>query len=235
MAIILCDLDGTLLEKRPDPTGGAPTPKRRAINQALADEFGLSGIDFRQGMVHGLTDWLIAEGAVRAHRPDAQIDGPAWHRVCARAEAAFKPAAPGDQPHYRALPGVPDTLLALKAAGHTLGMVTGNVSFFALDKLVHAGIDRALFDGPCAFGDHGRERDQIVRLAMARAGGGALVVLGDTVHDLAGARAGGLPFLGVGTNGLQAADLEPTSDDARWVRDLADAAAVLAAIDLLSS
>ncbi|MEZ4386951.1 MAG: haloacid dehalogenase-like hydrolase [Candidatus Krumholzibacteriia bacterium] len=235
MATILCDLDGTLLRKRDLPGADRPTAKRRAINQALAEAFHLPDVDFRQGMVDGLTDWRIAEGAVQAWRPEAVIDGPAWQRICARAEALFTPFQPGDEPRYARLPGIPRTLQALRDAGHRLGIVTGNVSFFAVDKLVHAGIDRALFDGPCGFGDHGRERHQIVRLAAARAGADAvLVVLGDTVHDLEGAQAVGLPFLGVGTSGLCAADLGEASG-AGWIANLADADAALEAIAALTA
>lgn len=233
MATILCDLDGTLLLKTPRPAGRL-TAKRQAINEALAAEFDLPGIDFVQGMVHGLTDWLIAEGAVQAHRPGFTLDGPAWQRICARCEALFQPEPPGDDPDYHRLPGVPETLLALKAAGHRLGIVTGNISFFALDKLVHAGIDRALFDGACGFGDHGKERHHILRTATVLAGDEQAVVLGDTVHDLAGAQKAGLPFVGVGTNGMAAVDLGGASQ-AAWLADLSDADAVLAAVDQVAS
>ncbi|MBD3221005.1 HAD hydrolase-like protein [bacterium] len=233
MSIILCDIDGTLLSRNPTGRPGEQTPKRVAINRALAEEFGLPDVDFRQGIEHGLTDWRIAENAVRCHRPEASIDGAAWQRVCARAEGAFVRFADGDPPHYAALPGVPASLEALRAAGHTLGVVTGNVSFFAVDKLAHAGIDPALFAGPRGFGDHGRERHHIIRLAAAQAGDEPLVVLGDTRHDLAGAREAGLPFLGVGTTGLSAADLDG-HDRVAWLADLADATAVVAAVGALT-
>ncbi len=88
------------------------------------------------------------------------------------------------------------------------------------------------------FGDHGRERAQILRTAVARAGapadGGAegpLVVLGDTRHDRAAAAAVGLPFLGVGTTGLRAGDVDARPDSpAAFLDDLADADAVLAGV-----
>jgi phosphoglycolate phosphatase-like HAD superfamily hydrolase len=233
MAIVLCDIDGTLLIKLASEQPGQQTPKRRAINQALAEEFSLPGVDFRQGIEHGLTDWRIAENAVRCHRPGATIDGSTWQRICARAEARFERHVPGHDPHYAPLPGVPATLLAMREAGHVLGLVTGNVSFFGLDKLAHVGLDRGLFTGPCGFGDHGRERRDIVRLAAARAPAGEpLIVLGDTRNDLIGAQEAGLPFLGVGTTGLQASDLA-AAPRARWLGDLASPPAVLSAIDEL--
>lgn len=243
MAIILCDLDGTLLVKaRPDPPG-VVSPKRAAINQALAEVCDAPGVDFSQGLQHGLTDWQISERAVQIRRAGARIDADTWQRVLARATAVFRPPAPGAQPIYRPLPGVPDVLHALREAGHVLGLVTGNVELFARLKLAEAGVDRALFTGPAAFGDRGYERADILRAALA-AGSAALasaaVVLGDTVHDLAGARAVGLPFLGTGAMGLRRDEVildEQRSSGASpvaWVADLGDPGAVVAAVAALA-
>jgi phosphoglycolate phosphatase-like HAD superfamily hydrolase len=256
MATILCDLDGTLLVKvRPDPPG-AVSPKRAAVNLALAEVLGLPAVDFVQGIEHGLTDWQISERAAQFHRPQTKIDGIAWHAICLRAEAVFRVPAAGRTPFYRRLPGVPATLQALRAAGHRLGLVTGNMAFAAVFKLLDAGIDRGLFDGPLAFGDHGRERTDLLRVALAwsrpAAGGAggasgdravrdddAVVVLGDTLHDRAAALAVGLPFLGTGTMGLErqevlARDAEAAEDPhTAWVPDLGDAAVVLRAVTSL--
>jgi phosphoglycolate phosphatase-like HAD superfamily hydrolase len=227
VAIVLCDLDGTLLVKdRPDPPGTV-APKRAAINRALAEVCDCPRVDFVQGLEHGLTDWQIAERALRIHQPATRIDGPTWRAVCARAEAVFAPGPTGGEPIYRCLPGVPAILEALREAGWRLGIGTGNLAFFALYKLAQAGIDRAIFDGPLAFGDHGRDREQLLRTAVALAGSESLVVLGDTVHDHAAARAVGLPFLGTGAMGLRREDLD---ESAAWVPDLSDAAAVLAVL-----
>jgi len=245
MAIILCDLDGTLLVKtRPDPPG-VVSPKRAAINQALAEVCDAPGVDFSQGLQHGLTDWQISERAVRIRRPEARIDAAVWQRVLARAAAVFRPPAAGSAPIYRRLAGVPEVLHALRAAGHVLGLVTGNVELFARLKLSEAGIDRGLFTGPAAFGDHGYERADILRAALAAADGvntRSVVVLGDTLHDLAGAQAVGLPFLGTGAMGLrrdqviQDARRAPDVPPAAWVADLGDPGAVVTAVaELIAS
>ncbi len=228
MATILCDLDGTLLVKaRRDPPGFV-APKRAAINRALAEVCDAPAVDFSLGLEHGLTDWAIAERAVRLQRPEFALDGPIWQAVVARAEAVFAPGVPGGEAVYRRLPGVPEVLVALRSAGHVLGVVTGNVSFFALYKLREAGIDLGLFEGPSAFGDHGREREQIVRTAVARSSGGPFVVLGDTVHDHAGAAAVGLPFLGTGAMGLRREDVVVRDGPpAAWVPDLGNVEAVV--------
>jgi len=234
MATILCDLDGTLLVKTHRDPPDSPGPKRLALNRALAEVCDCPGVDFVQGMVHGLTDWLIAEKAVQVHKPDFKLDGPTWQAVVGRAQAVFMPPAPGAEPLYEKLPGIPETLMALKKAGHTLGIVTGNVAFFALYKLDQVGLDRGLFNGPVGFGDHGREREHILRLAMARSEDPAMVVLGDTVHDHAGARAVGLPFLGTGSMGLEERELQGAEGAAvGWVADLSEVETVIKLVDSL--
>jgi phosphoglycolate phosphatase-like HAD superfamily hydrolase len=254
VATILCDLDGTLLRRLP---GEDPTPKRVAMNAALAEVSGLAGVDYRQGIADGLTDWQIAERALQRLRPGARLDGPAWQRVTACAEARFTPPPPQTPPAYAALPGVPATLHALRAAGHRLGIATGNLAVFLGFKLAQAGIDRDLFTGPVAGGDHGRERWQILRAAVARRETGqdpaaasavrspaagrsttdpaddprVVIVLGDTGHDRDAAAAVGLPFLGVGTTGLAAGGVVPRpGSPAAWLADLADACAVVAQV-----
>jgi len=236
MATILCDLDGTLLHKpHPDPPDRV-SPKRAAMNAVLAELAGVAGVDYRHGIEQGLTDWQITERALQSVRPEAVLGGESWRQIAARAEALFAPPPDGAPPVYAALPGVPDVLHALRRAGHRLGIATGNLAVFALFKLADAGIDHALFDGPVAFGDHGRERVQIVRTAFARAGAGAgpVVVLGDTVRDRDAAAEAALPFLGVGTTGLpESAVVGRPGPAAAWLADLADAGAVLAALDRL--
>lgn len=247
MAIILCDIDGTLLVKtRPDPPG-VTSPKRAAINQALAEVCLAPGVDFTQGLQHGLTDWQISERAVQRLRPSARIEAEAWLRICARAADLFAPGAASGEPLYERLPGVPEILCALQAAGHILGLVTGNLAVFAFFKLDQAGIARRFFTGPAAFGDHGRERSDILRAALAqiesrdgqstgdRVPALRVIVLGDTAHDLAGARAVGLPFLGTGAMGLRREQIlgqeRPACQPAAaWVPHLGDAASVLEAI-----
>ena len=230
MATILCDLDGTLLSINRERRTHVPSPKLVAFNRALADEFGVADLDYRAGSDHGLTDWLITERAVQTVRPEVTIDGPTWQRICARVEEALVTPPPGDDPLYLRLPGIPTTLEALRDAGYRLGIVTGNVASTAMHKLAAAGIDRGLFDGAVGFGDHGRERAQILRLALARAGDEPLLVLGDTPRDLEGAEQVGLPFLGVGTTVLTVDHLAAARTPSVWLPDLGDADAVREAV-----
>ena len=219
MATVLCDLDGTLLVKnRPDPTGSV-APKRAAINRALAEVCGVPDVDFTLGIEHGLTDWQIAERALRVRRPGFSLDGPLWQRVVARAEAVFAPESSAGEPVYGCLPGVPAVLHALRDAGHVLGLVTGNLAFFALYKLRSAGIDAAQFTGPVglrrprprAGADRARGHGAVRRRATGgagrygarpgRGGGGGAAVPGDRGHGAVarGCRRGARAAGGMGT------------------------------------
>ncbi len=237
MAIVLCDIDGTLLHKTRPDTDAQPSPRRAAINGALAEVCEAPGADFQRAVVSGLTDWQIAEAAVQAIRPGFDLDGDTWRRVVARAEALFDPATPPGGPLYGPLPGVPEVLCALRDDGHVLGIVTGNLPFFGYNKLAQAGIDAAMFTGPTAFGDHARERGRLVRLAMAKAGpdAAAVLVLGDTARDRDGAVDAGAAFLGVGTTGMTRA-VAVGDDGARadWLADLGDVVAARRAVETLA-
>jgi len=164
MATILCDLDGTLLRRPAAAWQDRPTPKRAALNAALSELTGGRAVDYRHGIEDGLTDWLICERALRTAAPDAVLDADAWRQVVARAEALLAPPPAGSSPVYAPLPGVPGVLDALRAAGHTLGLATGNIAVFALHKLAQAGIDRGLLrDLYIVIGDRQEDGGWVVR------------------------------------------------------------------------
>ncbi|MEV1288849.1 HAD hydrolase-like protein [Micromonospora sp. NPDC049679] len=115
----------------------------------------------------------------------------------------------------RVLPGVPQVLTALAARPHVVQtLVTGNIAPVALAKLtafdLHAAVDFEI-------GGYGREdlvRADLVRRCrmLAERGHGRfadaeVVVIGDTVHDVAGALANGVTAIGVATGDTSAAEL----------------------------
>jgi phosphoglycolate phosphatase-like HAD superfamily hydrolase len=118
---------------------------------------------------------------------------------------------------YRLMPGVQSLLDELAARQAIFGLCTGNLFEGARAKLDHGGIWNHFapphFGG--GFGSDAEERDQIVRVAMARAGvhlGRALtpeevLIIGDTPRDVAAARSAGVPCLGVATGRTSEADL----------------------------
>ncbi len=96
-------------------------------------------------------------------------------------------------PHARA------TLAALPHVRH--GVVTGNLRATARTKVTALGLADLLDLDAAAYGDDGPTRDALVPVALARAGAAAADawVVGDTPHDLACARAGGVRCLLVAT------------------------------------
>jgi phosphoglycolate phosphatase-like HAD superfamily hydrolase len=101
----------------------------------------------------------------------------------------------------RVLPAVEDTLAALGQRA-VLGVATGNVAAAADIKLRYAGLT-----GHFRFGGYGSDswqRAELVAVAIERARAFAppqaeVVVVGDTVHDIAAARACGVQVCAVAT------------------------------------
>jgi len=175
---ILFDIDGTLV--RFDGLG------RRAMARAMEEVWGLrgalEGISFS-----GLTDSWVAE-RVGPGRDRAAM----WSRYVdhLRADAAARSdVAP--------LEGVVPLLDALRERGAKLGLLTGNVRAGAQIKLGAVGIlDRFDF-AISGFAEDGVERTEIAAKARQRCGPDPLVVVGDTVADVRGARSIGARSLAV--------------------------------------
>ena len=201
----LFDIDGTLLS-----TDGAA---REAFSRALGEVFGvdddLGGIAFA-----GRTDPLILGDVLARH---GLGPGPAererfWRSTYAHMAALLRPE------RGRVLPGV-EPLLARVAAepAWTAALLTGNNAEMARVKLGHFGLERWFAFG--AFGDEAPDRDRLARVAVARAAerlGAApwqCVVIGDTEHDIACARAAGAWAVAVATGTVSAAALEARRPD----------------------
>jgi phosphoglycolate phosphatase-like HAD superfamily hydrolase len=114
-----------------------------------------------------------------------------------------------------------------------LGLLTGNILLGAEIKLRHFGLWERFRVG--AFGDDAEDRNELAAIALRRGReilGGELdpsdvLVVGDTVHDIACGRAIGAKVLAVATGGNTLADLAGAKPD--WaVADLtaADVAAI---------
>lgn len=188
--IVLVDLDGTLVS-----TGGVG---RRAMAEALEREMGFAD---------ALADIELAGNT------DGRILAEVFDRFVARAPApeevtrvlaqyltlldALLAAATG----YRTLPGVSAWVERLSASpAHEVGLGTGNIEAGARRKLSPAGLNRWLSFG--GFGCDAHHRDDILRTAAERGRQRApkarrVVVVGDTLHDVASARAIGAEVIGV--------------------------------------
>ena len=200
----LFDIDGTLLL-----TQGAG---REALSAALRDQFGVAD-DLSDIPFGGRTDTLIL-GDVCAKHGLAFHDGERarfWERV------AFHMRVLMDPPRGALLPGVPALLDALSAEPTwVLALLTGNVSQMARIKLSSFGVYDEFALG--VFGEEAADRNALARVAVERAADrhgvapDRCVVVGDTEHDIACARAAGARVVAVATGGRtpeQLAEHEP--------------------------
>jgi phosphoglycolate phosphatase-like HAD superfamily hydrolase len=203
MALVLFDIDGTLLR-------GGNSTHARAFEVACQQVFGVSG-DLSETDLAGRTDRYILQAVLERSNIQASEA-----EVLASFELmeAYVEQALTESLVDRVLPGVPDLLTALGAAGHQLGLVTGNLPRIARVKLQQAGL-WAAFDGIGGYGHLSPDRSDLVRAVLERTGAPPhqTVVIGDTVHDVACGKAHGVRTVAVATGRTPLEDLRAVGAD----------------------
>jgi phosphoglycolate phosphatase-like HAD superfamily hydrolase len=138
----------------------------------------------------------------------------------------------------RALAGAADAIAALATVpGLVQSVVTGNIEPVARVKLELFGLDGQLDLDVGGFGSHSVDRRDMVDHARERAAhkygraldGERVVVIGDTVHDIAGALASGTRAIGVATGRTRPDELHAAGAHV-VLPSLADTAALLQAV-----
>jgi phosphoglycolate phosphatase len=221
--LVLFDIDGTLVL-----TGGAGL---RAMNRAAQAVVGTA--DLLDGIqVAGRTDWIILQDAV------AKIGRALDDELFASLRDAYlshlreEIAEPGEGARG-VMPGIPDLLDALGSRHDVLlGLLTGNFVEGARIKLEHFDLWRHFRCG--AFGDDAADRNALVPVAVDRARACGfdtisyedVVVIGDTPHDVACARAVGALPVAVATGNYSVEQLRETGADVVF-EDLSDTAGFL--------
>lgn len=211
-------------------TGGAG---QRALNRAFHD---LSGIPaaFSAVPMAGRTDPIIIADACARHGIDGAFSPAALHE---RYFEYLIEELPRDAPGKRLLPGVVELLEALRSdTSVLLGLLTGNLARSARLKLEHFGLWGYFLAG--AFGDDAATRNELVPVAAERVAAlghprplpTRTVVVGDTVHDVACARAAGARCLAVATGPVGPDELRAAGADA-IADDLSRTSAVLRLLD----
>ena len=116
------------------------------------------------------------------------------------------------------MPGIPRLLDRIAAEpGWVLGLLTGNMTQMARIKLGHFGLDRRFAFG--GFGEMAPDRNALARALVARLGREQgvpprrCIVVGDTEHDVACARAAGAHVIAVATGTATRAELEAVEPD----------------------
>lgn len=228
--LILFDIDGTLLTTR---RAGA-----RAMGDAGRDLF---GPDFREDGVEyaGRLDPLILADLLAANGRTARDDDLERFRTIYTRRLHERLAEPG---WAKAMPGAGELLDALAAADATIGLLTGNFPETGETKLRAAGFDPDVFRvnvWGCDSPHHPPAREHLPEVAIRRGSetigrdiaASEITIVGDTVHDIACAKAHGCRALGVATGrftrstlraagaDLAASDLTDTASLARWLTE----------------
>jgi phosphoglycolate phosphatase-like HAD superfamily hydrolase len=166
---ILFDIDGTLV--RFHGLG------RRSMALAMEEVWGL------RGALDGISFAGATDSGVAARVGPGRDRAAMWARYVENLRAAA-----GERRDLAPLDGVVPLLDGLYARGARLGLLTGNLREGAEIKLRAVGIlDR--FDlAISGFAEDGVERTEIAATARRRCGDAPLVVVGDTVADILGAR-----------------------------------------------
>lgn len=222
MQVILWDIDGTLIR-----SGHAGS---RSMNAAMHAVFGVpaafDGFDFA-----GRTDPWALDVMFRRHGlQPAAGDLTRFYEVYV--ETLRREL---HNPHSRTCAGVRELLTHFAAQPRfTQALLTGNIAAGSRAKLEHFGIWHHFAFG--AFADDSGDRNALGPIALRRArehlrhDGLAtrdLVIIGDTPHDVACARACGARCVAVATGRFTLADLAPHAPDL-LVENLGDPAPLLA-------
>ncbi len=222
--LLLFDIDLTLIST----AGAGMEALTRAGRDLHGPHFTSTGIEFAGRLDPVIiSDLLVLNGA--APTPAAAV---AMRDGYARHLAAMLPT----WHTRRALPGVHELLMALTSRQDvTMGLLTGNFQRTGEMKLRACGVDPGFFS-VAAWGDESPHspalREHLVPIAQSRwPGVGAArrrdtVVIGDTPHDVACARAHGARCLAVATGHSPLDQLAAAGAD-RAVPDLSDTQDVL--------
>lgn len=228
LPLVLFDVDGTLLGSG-DPTHGM------AVTAACQALFQVEG-DRRRVDLSGRTDRYILLNLLQAYGlTPAEIEPRLPEAIAYMCDYVAREIPPSLA--ERVLPGVGDLLDELAARDIPLGLVTGNPLPIAQSKLRAAGIwgpfarHDAVIGG---FGDHSHERNDLPPVALASAervlgvpvAPADAIIVGDTPHDVACARACGARAIAVATGRYSADQLRASAPDL-LLADLSDRRAVL--------
>jgi phosphoglycolate phosphatase len=225
-ALVLFDIDGTLLL-----SGGAGV---RAMGLAFETVFGVSNA-FEGIQVAGHTDSYLVSRALERAGIDNTPDAHARFRETYLALLPAEIQKPGTG-RRGLMPGIKALLDHLAADGAVCrALLTGNYEPAAHVKLSHFGVGEHFSWG--AFGEDSHDRNELARLAIARARERGIpgdacanaIVIGDTPHDIACARAINARAIAVATGGFSIEQLREGCADAVFA-DLSDTAAVLDAL-----
>jgi phosphoglycolate phosphatase-like HAD superfamily hydrolase len=201
--LLMWDVDRTLL------VGGGV-----GVEAYAAAFTGVTGLPWAGALVAaGRTDLEITPELFALHGiPDA---APHLNGFFTRYASEFDARSHLMRAQGRLLPGVAEVLAELHARpGVVQTLVTGNITAIGIAKVGVFGLERYLDTTIGAYGDDHAVRSELVRRCRERAEAAHgpfadhdVLVIGDTVHDVAAALAAGVKAVGVATGATPAAAL----------------------------
>jgi phosphoglycolate phosphatase len=223
MRLILFDIDGTLVL-----TGGAGM---RAMNRACEDLVG-HGDALKGVAVAGRTDWIILHDVLTRH--GMALDAARLEELRLRyvQHLVEEIQLPGKGVKDM-MPGIRQLLETLRRRKDaSLGLLTGNFLEGARIKLEYFDLWKYFAFG--AFGGDSADRNDLVPVAIQRARDSGIapitpsevLVVGDTPHDVACARAAGATPIGVATGSFTVDQLRDSGAEIVF-EDLSDTDAFL--------
>jgi phosphoglycolate phosphatase len=224
--LVLWDIDHTLIDGGTASRSAYAAAFHRATGRPMTQTWRFDG----------RTELAAATDVLRAHgvEPDADLVENFVDLIVEELEGrADVLAAEG-----HALPGADDALAAVGALTNAhQSVLTGNLYPLAVLKMTVFGLADHVDFRIGAYGGDAYERTDLPGRAFERAerylglrfGGADTVIVGDTLRDIAAARAVGARVIGVATGYTSAAELEAGGADV-VLADLSDTAAVLRAL-----
>jgi phosphoglycolate phosphatase-like HAD superfamily hydrolase len=229
--LLLFDIDGTLVRSR-------PLTHQLALERAATEVFGLR-VEAGASPVADVEPWgktdrqILRDVLVRAELPPPPEKAIAqWERVACDAYVQLEV----DPERSDELDATAAALERLRAGGHTLALVTGNLEPIARRKLSLRGLSHYFPPGQGGFGSDADLRPELVSIARARAGASGrphpsndTVLVGDTPLDVAAAASDGVRCVAITGNRFSARDLSEAGATAT-VDEVAQVEAALAAL-----
>jgi phosphoglycolate phosphatase len=216
VSLVLFDIDGTLLRRAGSHHKLALI---EGVRRVTGFETTLDGIDTSGMLDRDLIAAMMRATGVSSRRIRATL----WE-IMSECQTAYHQNCAADL-RDRLCTGVVETLAALRDAGATLGVVTGNLTQIGWKKLDLAGVRQFFTVG--AFAEDGRSRGRLARVAVWRARRNGLPrdaevsLIGDHPNDIHAAKVNGFRSVAVGT-GVVGMDALASAEPDILVRDLTE-------------
>jgi phosphoglycolate phosphatase-like HAD superfamily hydrolase len=225
--LLLFDIDGTLV----DTAGAGLASLREGFHEAFPEhrDAPFPPLELGGATDHGLVRGLFVHFGIEDDGEGRRRFFSAYTTRLGQRLRSFSREGRG-----RVLPGVADCLARLDGHGaYCLGLLTGNLREGAEIKLRHYGLHAHFTAAAGAYGDDHHDRNELGPIARRRAveafgedfAPEQIVVIGDTLRDIACARAFGAKVLAVATGAATREELEKGRPDA-LLESLADFAEV---------